>query len=167
VTLHQVRRPETALLSGAAAAGALAAALVCGGCVLALLPEKLLAGRPFPAVRLAELQTGMTAADVRSILGEPLTRRPDQQGETWRYESLYQLRGCRPQLLFIPLAPSAKQRRTATLRLRDDRLVSVTLETRGGSGDQGVRHFLPAGQAGPGGPASPGTDPTRASLPRR
>jgi hypothetical protein len=79
----------------------------------------------------------------------------------FRYESLYQVRACQLRLLFIPLGPSAKERRTATLLFRDDRLLSVTLETKGGFGEQGVRHFGQAVRE------LPGTTPAHPALPRR
>jgi outer membrane protein assembly factor BamE (lipoprotein component of BamABCDE complex) len=159
-SLNEIRLRETPFLRGAAAS-VLAAALLCGSCVLALKPQKLLAGRPFPAVRLAELHTGMPSAEVRTIIGEPLSRRAGREAETWRYESLYQLRACQLRLLFIPIAPSAKERRTATLFFRDDRLLSVTLETKGGFGEQGVRHFGQAARE------LPERSPAPTTLPRR
>ncbi|HVT19348.1 MAG TPA: hypothetical protein VHQ90_24605 [Thermoanaerobaculia bacterium] len=139
-SLNKIRLRETPLLRSAAG-GLLAAALVCGSGCLTLLPERLLAGRPSPVERLAELHTGITSDAVRSILGERLGRSAGRESETWRYESLYQLRACQLHLLFIPIGPSAKERRTATLLFRDHRLLSVTLVTKGGFGEQGVQRF--------------------------
>jgi len=120
----------------------LALALLYGTGCLALKPEVLLAGRSFPADRLIDLRSGMNPAEVSSILGEPLRRGAAAEGEVWLYESLYQLRACQLYLLFIPIGPSAKERRTATLTFADHRLSSVTLVTREGTGRRSTRRFL-------------------------
>jgi hypothetical protein len=78
--------------------------LVVGGCAYGLHPHQTLEGRAYPAVRIGEVQKGMTEAQVEGVLGAPLEVGEDAGFVTWRYFERAQLRGCRQSFLWMTLA---------------------------------------------------------------
>lgn len=122
----------------------LGTSLIFSGCFgLALMPERALRGRELPPELLAQLQLEMSEEGVVALLGQPARRHLEGTVLSLRYEEVRQLRGCRPMLLFIPLAPSAKRRTVLDLVFAHDALREVRLTVRT-SGETTTRTLLRA-----------------------
>ena len=103
------------------------AATVASGCSYALGPQALVGGREYPRDRLTHLSRGMTVADVRFLLGDPVEARSQGERTTWRYRALYRQRGCEVALFgVIPIDRPAKKWFETTLVFDRERLQSAT-----------------------------------------
>jgi outer membrane protein assembly factor BamE (lipoprotein component of BamABCDE complex) len=63
----------------------LAVLTILGGCGYGSLPPRVVEGRRFPVRSAASVHQGMTAAEVREILGEPLEIQAIGGDERWHY----------------------------------------------------------------------------------
>ena len=80
-------------------------ALASPGCSLALMAPAVVDGQAFAVEHANELRAGMTSAQVRSLLGDPLRQRTRAEATVWTYQMKRQLRECRFYLGPIPLQP--------------------------------------------------------------
>jgi len=103
------------------------AATVASGCSYALGPQALIGGREYPRDRLTHLSPGMTEAEVRFLLGDPVEARSQGERTIWRYRALYRQRGCKVALFgVIPIDRPPKKWFETTLVFDRERLQSAT-----------------------------------------
>jgi outer membrane protein assembly factor BamE (lipoprotein component of BamABCDE complex) len=115
-------------IAGVALAAAIAATM---SCAYGHQQPEVVAGRPFPTTVVAKLVVGNSTAEVRRLLGEPLSVKPNAGGEVWLYRYETRQEESIKLLGFIPWP--AKERRCAaqaTLTFREDRLMSVDTNPR-------------------------------------
>jgi outer membrane protein assembly factor BamE (lipoprotein component of BamABCDE complex) len=92
-------------------------------------PINVVAGRQFPVDLAAKLSPGMTAGEIRTLLGEPFALSRSGDTETWRYTYETKQQEDIKLLWLIPI-PSEEHRgrSTATLVFRNGRLAEKVVE---------------------------------------
>lgn len=67
--------------------------MIIGGCAYGTLPPRIVAGRSFSIDSAQAIQRGISASEVRRILGEPLEIIKTDDKESWRYFAREQKEG--------------------------------------------------------------------------
>jgi outer membrane protein assembly factor BamE (lipoprotein component of BamABCDE complex) len=99
---------------------ALAAVIATMSCAYGHQQPEVVTGRPFPTTVVAKLVVGSSTAEVRGLLGEPLSVKSNAGGEVWLYRYETRQEESIKLLGFIPWP--AKERRgaaQATLTFRE------------------------------------------------
>jgi outer membrane protein assembly factor BamE (lipoprotein component of BamABCDE complex) len=90
--------------------------IVLGGCSYALGPHALIEGREYSREQVTRLSRGMSAMEVRSLLGEPTQMSTRAHRVTWRYHVVYQQHACEVTLFgVVPIARRPREQYDLTL----------------------------------------------------
>src|SRR5262245_24201593 len=84
------------------------------GC-LAMMQQRVVKGREFPAEYNGQLHIGMSEDEIIAVLGPPYARNARGEQATLRYLEVFQPRICRMYLWWIPLSPSNRITTSLTL----------------------------------------------------